>query len=114
MIRPKGKGSPLTEVSWDEAIGFTAEKFQRIIDEHGSDAIAGIYGDWGYLQGTYPFLKWLFQGIKSATLAGNGYLFWGSELWGLSDVTGSGSTSHDVTDYDKTKCPYKLMCFIVY
>ena len=108
MIRSKGKGSPLVEVSWDEAIGFTADKFQGIIDKHGPDAIAGIYGDWGYLQGTYAFLKWLFQGVKSGTLCGNGYLFWGSELWGLSDVTGSGSTAHDVTDYDQTKCMFLM------
>ncbi len=108
MIRKNGKGSPLVEVSWDEAIGFTADRFQGIIDKHGPDAIAGIYGDWGYLQGTYPFLKWLFQGIKSGTLAGNGYLFWGSELWGYSDITGSGSTAHDVTDYDTTKCIFLM------
>ena len=108
MIRRNGKGSPLVEVSWDEAIGFTADRFQRIIDRHGPDAIAGIYGDWGYLQGTYAFLKWLFQGIKSASLCGNGYLFWGSELWGYADVTGSGSTSHDVTDYDTTKCIFLM------
>ncbi len=106
MIRKGGKTGVLTEVSWDEAIEFTAYNFQKIIDKHGSDAVAGVYGDWGYLQGTYAFLKWLFQGIKSASLAGNGYLFWGSELWGYADVTGSGSTAHDVTDYDTTKCMF--------
>jgi len=104
MIRKNGKASPLVEVSWDEALGFTADKLQRIIDKYGPDSVAGIYGDWGYLQGTYAFLKWLFQGIKSSTLCGNGYLFWGSELWGLSDVTGTGSTAHNVEDYDTTKC----------
>ncbi len=108
MIRKNGKGSPLVEVSWNEAIGFTADKLQRIIDKHGPDSVAGIYGDWGYLQGTYAFLKWLFQGIKSASLCGNGYLFWGSELWGLSDVTGSGSNSHNVEDYDSTKCMFVM------
>ncbi len=108
MIRPKGKNSPLTEVSWDEAIGFTADKLQSIIDKYGPDSVAGIYGDWGYLQNTYAFLKWLFQGIKSSTLCGNGYLFWGSELWGLSDVTGTGSSSHNVEDYDHTKCMFLM------
>ncbi len=108
MIRKGGKTGLLTEVSWDEAIEFTAYNFQKIVKQDGPDAIAGIYGDWGYLQGTYAFLKWLFQGIKSATLCGNGYLFWGSELWGYADITGSGSTSHDVTDYDKTKCMFLM------
>jgi arsenite oxidase large subunit len=103
MMRRNGKGSPLVEVSWDEAIGFTAEKFQKIIDRYGPDAICGVYGDWGYLQNTYAFLKWLFKGVKSSTLAGNGYLFWGDESWGLADIVGSGTRSFTVEDFDRTK-----------
>jgi len=103
MIRRNGKGSPLVEVSWDKAIGFCADKFNEIIEKHGHDSVGAVYGDWGYLQNTYVFLKWLFAGIKSSTLAGNGYLFWGDESWGLADVVGSGTRSFTVEDFDKTR-----------
>jgi arsenite oxidase large subunit len=103
MIRKGGKTGPLVEVSWDEAIEFTAYNLQKIIDKHGPDAVGAVYGDWGYLQNTYAFLKWLFTGIKSSTLAGNGYLFWGDESWGLADVVGGGTRSFTVEDFEKTK-----------
>ncbi|MBI4709842.1 MAG: molybdopterin-dependent oxidoreductase, partial [Nitrospirae bacterium] len=64
MIRRGGKTSPLVEVSWDEAIGFCADNFQKIINQYGPDAIGAVYGDWGYLQNTHALLKWLFTGIK--------------------------------------------------
>ena len=103
MIRKGGKTSPLVEVSWDEAIGFCAENFKKIINQYGPDAIGAVYGDWGYLQNTYVFLKWLFTGIKSSSLAGNGYLFWGDESWGLADVVGAGTRSFTSEDFVKTK-----------
>lgn len=104
MIRKGGKGGALTEVSWDEAIIYCATNLKMIIDKYGPDAVGAVYGDWGYLQNTYAFLKWLFTGIKSSTLAGNGYLFWGDESWGLADVVGAGTRSFTVEDFTKTKC----------
>lgn len=103
MIRPNGKNSPLTEVSWDAAISFCANKLQKIIDKHGPDSVGVVYGDWGYLQNSYAIVSWLFNGVKSSSLAGNGYLFWGDESWGLADVVGSGTRSFTVEDYDKSK-----------
>jgi arsenite oxidase large subunit len=103
MIRKGGKGGPQVEVSWDEALDFCANKFQEIINKYGPDAVGAVYGDWAYLQNTYVFLKWLFTGIKSSTLAGNGYLFWGDESWGLADIVGTGTRSFTAEDFEKTK-----------
>jgi anaerobic selenocysteine-containing dehydrogenase len=103
MIRKNGKQSPLTEVSWDEAISFCADNLQKIIKKHGPDSVGVVYGDWGYLQNSYAILNWLFKGVKSSTLGGNGYLFWGDESWGLADVVGSGTRSFTVEDFDKSK-----------
>jgi len=103
MIRRNGKSSPLTEVSWDEAITFCADNFNKIIKEHGPDSLGVVYGDWGYLQNSYAILNWLFKGVKSSTLGGNGYLFWGDESAGLADVVGSGTRSFTVEDYDTSK-----------
>lgn len=41
MIRKGGKKSPLEEVSWEEAIAYTAERLKAIIAEYGPDAIMG-------------------------------------------------------------------------
>lgn len=41
MIRKGGKGSPLEEVEWDEAIQFTADKLMEIKNTYGPDSILG-------------------------------------------------------------------------
>jgi formate dehydrogenase major subunit len=41
MVREKIT-DPWREVSWEEAIGFAAERFKRIQAEHGKDAVGGI------------------------------------------------------------------------
>jgi formate dehydrogenase major subunit len=39
LIRKGGKGSPLEEVSWDEAINYTAKRLTEIKEKHGPDSI---------------------------------------------------------------------------
>ena len=39
MIRKGGKGSPLVEVSWDEAIKFVADNLTAIKKKYGPDSI---------------------------------------------------------------------------
>jgi formate dehydrogenase major subunit len=39
MIRRRGKKSPLEEVSWDEAIRFTADRLKSIIKLYGPDTV---------------------------------------------------------------------------
>ena len=41
MIRKGGKGSPLQEVTWNEAISYVAEKLTNIKSKYGPDAIMG-------------------------------------------------------------------------
>lgn len=41
MIRRGGKGSPLEEVEWDEAIRFTADRLTEIKNTYGPDSILG-------------------------------------------------------------------------
>jgi len=44
MMRKGGKGSPLERVSWDEALGYVARRWQEIQSEHGRDAVAVCSG----------------------------------------------------------------------
>ncbi|GHT85665.1 hypothetical protein FACS1894137_10240 [Spirochaetia bacterium] len=41
MIRKGGKGSPLVEVGWDEAITFVADNLRAIKEKWGPDSIMG-------------------------------------------------------------------------
>ncbi len=41
MIRKNGKGTPLVEVSWQEAIEYAATRLKAIIKEYGPDAVMG-------------------------------------------------------------------------
>ena len=41
MIRKNGKGTPLVEVSWQEAIEYAAARLKAIIKEYGPDAVMG-------------------------------------------------------------------------
>ena len=43
MIRKNGKGSPLTAVSWDEALAFAGKRFREIRDTQGPNAL-GVIG----------------------------------------------------------------------
>ena len=42
LIRRGGKGAPLEEASWEEAIAFVAKGLLRIKQQHGPQAIAGL------------------------------------------------------------------------
>lgn len=101
MIRPKGKDSPLTRVSWDEAAEFIAEKFSRIRKEHGPDALGMVFGDWLYTLSTYAILKFWFKGLGSSSYAGNGW-FYDEESAGISAAFGSGTRSFTVEDFELT------------
>jgi len=42
MIRRGGKDGELAEVSWDEALDFTAKRLAEIKAKHGADAIGAV------------------------------------------------------------------------
>lgn len=102
MVRLKGKDSPLTRVSWDEAAEFIAERFTKIKQEHGPDALGMVFGDWLWSLPTYAILKFWFKGLGSSSYAGNGWFF-DEESAGISAAFGSGTRSFTVEDFELTK-----------
>lgn len=99
MIRKDGY---LTEVSWDEAIAFTAENLAKIKKDHGADSLALFWGDWLYSMPTHAILKLWFEGLESSSHAGNGWAF-DEESSGVSWALGSGTRSFTVHDFEETK-----------
>lgn len=64
MIRKHGC---LEEVSWDEAISFTASKLQQIKDKYGSDAIMGT----GCARGSGNEANYIMQKFMRAVIGTN-------------------------------------------
>ncbi len=102
MIRKGGKGTPLVEVSWDEAIAFAAENLNRIKAENGPDALGLIWGDWLFGLPTHAMLKLWFTAIGSSSHAGNGWFF-DEESSGVSHALGSGTRSFTEEDFEETE-----------
>lgn len=102
MIRKSGKGSPLEQVSWKEALDFTAAKLSELRDAHGPDALSLVWGDWLYNLHTYAMLKLWFKGIGSSTHTGNGWFF-DEESAGISAAFGTGTRSFTEDDFGETK-----------
>ena len=67
MIRKGGKGSPLEEVSWDEAIQFVADNLSAIKQKYGPDAIMGT----GSARGAGNEANYLMQKFMRATIGTN-------------------------------------------
>ena len=57
LIRRGGKGSPLQEASWEEAIAFAARRFNEIKDQHGPHALAGLTSARATNEDNYVFQK---------------------------------------------------------
>jgi len=102
MIRKGGKGTPLVEVSWEEAIDFTAKNLKRIKAENGPDALGLIWGDWLFSLPTHAMLKLWFTAIGSSSHAGNGWFF-DEESSGVSRALGSGTRSFTEEDFEETE-----------
>ena len=88
MIRDR-RGEPPRQVSWDEAISFTANRLQEIQLEHGKDSIA-LYGS-GQLdtEASYIFNK-LFKGfLRTNNVDTNSRLCMSSAVVGYIQSFGS-------------------------
>lgn len=67
MIRLGGKGSPLEEVEWDEAISYVAGRLKEIKNTYGPDAIMGT----GSARGAGNEANYLMQKFMRACIGTN-------------------------------------------
>ncbi len=98
------KGDSYQKISWDEAIGITAEKFQSAIDQHGPKSV-GIYGSgqWTVQEG-YAAQKWFKGGLRSNNIDPNARLCMASAVVGFLTTFGSDEPmgAYDDLDYADT------------
>jgi formate dehydrogenase alpha subunit len=91
------KSGTLSEVSWEEALQFTADAFKGIKDTHGGKAIAGIASDRLTNEEHYLFQKLMRCGLNTNHIdhsGGYGY----SGLTGLKKSLGYGATTNSISE----------------
>ncbi len=69
------EGESFREASWEEALAVVAERFSRLREQHGPQALGGIAGAWLPAEALYAFSRFLREVLGSGNLGA-----WGVEL----------------------------------
>ncbi|MDR3343507.1 MAG: formate dehydrogenase subunit alpha [Treponema sp.] len=93
MIRKGGKGSPLVEVSWDEAIRFVADNLLRIKKKYGPDAIMGTGSARSTNENNYLMQKFMRACIGTNNIDHCARLCHAASVAGCSTSIGEGAMS---------------------
>jgi ferredoxin-nitrate reductase len=99
-----GKGQPMQQVSWDNAIGRTAAVFRSIIDRYGPDAV-GFYASGQCLTEEYYVLNKLVKGfIGTNNIDTNSRLCMSSAVAGYKASFGADCVPCNYDDIEKADC----------
>lgn len=109
MIRKGGKTSPLQEVSWDEAIRYTADRLNAIIKEFGPDSIMGA----GSARGPGNEAGYITQKFMRACVGTNNVdhcarICHGASVTGLLGVIGEGAMSLSVPEIEDAEVIFNI------
>ncbi len=109
MIRKGGKGSPLEEVSWEEAIAFTAERLKAIIKEYGPDAVMGA----GSARGPGNEAGYITQKFMRAAIGTNNVdhcarICHAASVAGLRKSIGEGAMSVSVPEIEEAEVIFNI------
>ncbi|MBN2461232.1 MAG: formate dehydrogenase subunit alpha [Candidatus Cloacimonetes bacterium] len=93
LIRENGK---FREASWDEAISLIASRFRSIIEEHGSNAIAGLSSAKVTNEENFLFQKFMRREVGTNNVDHCARLCHSSTVAGLAASLGSGAMTNDI------------------
>jgi formate dehydrogenase major subunit len=100
MIRKGGKGSPLVEVSWDEAIKFVAENLLAIKEKWGPDSIMGTGSARSTNENNYLMQKFMRACIGTNNIDHCARLCHAASVAGCSVSIGEGAMSLSTPEID--------------
>jgi len=98
LIRRGGKGAPLEEATWDEAISYVADRLCEIKDRHGPDAIAGLTSARTTNEDNYVFQKFIRIAVGTNNIDHCASLCHMASVVALSQAVGSGAPSSSTRD----------------
>ena len=95
------KSGVFVEVSWEEALGLVATKFQEIKEKYGAQSIGGISSSRATNEENYLFQKWMRACIGTNHIDNGARLSSGSSLYGMMASTGCGAMTHGMDEVAK-------------
>ncbi|MDR1489123.1 MAG: molybdopterin-dependent oxidoreductase [Desulfovibrio sp.] len=104
MIRRGGKGSPLSKVTWDEALDFAAKPFREALAASGPNAIAYYGSGQALTEESYLANKIWKAGFKTNNVDGNPRLCMASAVAGYLTTFGKDEPMGTYDDMDAATC----------
>jgi formate dehydrogenase alpha subunit len=96
------KSGVFVEVSWEEALGLVATKFQEIKEKYGAQSIGGISSSRATNEENYLFQKWMRACIGTNHIDNGARLSSGSSFYGMMASTGCGAMTHAMGEVAKS------------
>jgi len=97
------KNGEFIEVSWDEALGYIAEKLREIKEKYGADSIAGLSSAKCTNEENYLFQKFMRVVIGTNNVDHCARLCHASTVTGLMKVFGAGAMTNSIADLLKAE-----------
>ena len=94
------KNDKLVEVSWDEALDYTAEKLKAIKEKHGSDSICGLSSARCTNEDNYLFQKFIRAVVGTNNVDHCARLCHASTVAGLAAAFGSGAMTNSIAELE--------------
>jgi assimilatory nitrate reductase catalytic subunit len=104
LIRRGGKGGSLEPASWDEALDYIAERWQRLQAEHGKDSIAVYSGSSMTNEKCYVAGKFGRVGLGTRHVDYNGRLCMSSAAGAYNKAFGIDRSPMPIPDYALADC----------
>ncbi len=101
LIRKNGK---LEEASWDEALSLIADRFNRIRQQHGPDALAGYSSAKCTNEDNYIFQKFIRIAFGTNNVDYCTRLCHASTVVAMLRSIGDGAGSNSIEDFETTDC----------
>jgi formate dehydrogenase major subunit len=101
LIRRDGQLQPAT---WDEALDYSARRFQEIKDRQGPDALAGISSARCTNEENYLMQKFFRVVIGTNNIDGCARVCHAPTALGMQWTLGTGAATNSVADLDQTAC----------
>ena len=97
------EGDAFREASWDEALDLVAGTFNRIVDQHGPDAIAGISCARSTNEDSYNMQKLFRAVIGTNNIDHCARTCHAPTVAGLAQAFGSGAMTNSFAEFEKAK-----------
>ncbi len=105
LIKRNGKFEP---ASWDEAIGYIAERLGEIKSKYGADSIAGLSSAKCTNEENYVFQKFMRAVVGTNNVDHCARLCHASTVAGLAKAFGSGAMTNSIDEFKNAECIFVI------